>query len=144
MRQRFAGSGLFVGAAGFFFLIGVFALLIEVQSPSFVLWTGIEVHGVTRDGVTYYSYDGERHVVDNPHAAPDESDPDTVVWLSRSHPEDESKAYIENPWNRWVELAFVAVWFLAALGFVVAGLLRAQLRMRRRIRTMGQLRQRPE
>jgi hypothetical protein len=138
MRQRFAGSGVFLGTAGFFVVIGLLALLLEIQSPSWVQWSGIKVHGVTRNGVTYYHYGGERYVVDNPHAGARDSFPDTVVWLSRSDPQDESKAYVANAWDRWLDLGAIAIWFVAALAFALVGLVRSRLRRRRRIETMGQ------
>ena len=43
----FDGLGPFVGVAAVLLFIGVLTNLLEIQSPSFVLWSGIKVQGTT-------------------------------------------------------------------------------------------------
>src|SRR5437763_14640191 len=131
--------GVFAGAAAVLFVLGVLALLLEVQSPSWALWSGIKVHGITQNGLTYYTYRGESHAIDNRKAsASDSTRRPTTVWLSRSDPTDESKAYIESPTTRWLDFTFVVGWFVVGLGLLVGGFVRRELRSRRRVERMGQ------
>jgi hypothetical protein len=125
MRRRFEGLGIFLGVASVFLVFGVLAVLLELQSPSFVQWNGIKINAYTQNGLTYYSYDGENYGIDNVKASVDDSRKvPTTVWLSKSDPGDSSRAYIENAWNRWTDF--------------VLGVIRRQLLFRRRIETMGQ------
>lgn len=131
------GMGPFFGMAAVLCFMGLLSILLEIQSPSVVMFTGIRVQGVTERGVTSYMWDGERHVINNrleDFRAP--SHP-TTVWLSRSDPSDETKAYIENAWSRWADVAETSGWFVAALGFVVAGMFRVRRNRRLRAEYLG-------
>ena len=121
-----------IGAAVLCFF-GLLCFLLEIQSPSFVLWHGIKVRGDTYRGVTTYTYDQERYSIDNPAVAADDLHHiPTTVWLPHSEPDNPERAYIENPWNRWTDFALVTGWFFAALALVLAGVIRLLLRRRRR------------
>src|SRR5690349_4850609 len=95
VRRAFDGLGIFIGGSAVFLVIGIFALVLEVQSPTWVLWYGVKVHGVTQYGLTSYRYKGVNYSLDNPQAAA--SDPrrkPTTVWLSKSDPTNTSKAEV--------------------------------------------------
>ena len=132
ISEVFDGMRPFVVCACVLLFFGVLAILIELQSGSFVLWDGIKVHGDTYGGVTTYLYKGERYSIDNTavsasnlHHIP------TTVWLSRSDPTDSNKAFIESAWDRWTDFVFLTGWFFGAFVFLAVGFSR-QLRRRRR------------
>jgi hypothetical protein len=139
VRRVVAGLGGYAIAAAGFAVIGVLAVLLEIQSPSFVQWTGIEVHGYTQGGITFYSYGGHDYSVDNEHAsAADQRRTPTVVWLSRSDPTNTTRAYVDSTATRWLDFAFTMGWFIVALGLLGAGLVRQRRRMRWRVVHMGE------
>lgn len=124
MRARLDGLGLFYGIGGVLAVFGVLALLLVMQSPSWVQWSGIEVHGVTTGQQTQYEYHGELYTISNTSAPLDARHRRTTVWLSRGDPTDSSKAYIDSAPNRWLDFSMVMVWFVAAITVVVAGVVR--------------------
>lgn len=133
--EQFAELKPFIMGAVVFFVFGVFALLLELQSESFVQWDGIEVHGDTYAGVTTYSYGGQEYSIDNTavsvtnlHHIP------TTVWLPRNAPDDPARAFIDSPIDRWTDFAFLTGWFIAVDVVLTVGLLRSFLRRRRRDR----------
>lgn len=131
--------GAWLWSAAALAVIGVLALLLLLQSPSLVLWNGIEVHGYTQNGLTYYHYKGELYATDNIHAsAADSRKRPTTVWLSRKDPTDTNRAYVENPYTRWTDFAIVMGWFIAAFLVLVIGFTRRAVRRRRRAEVMGQ------
>lgn len=139
MRRRLEGLAPFLGTAAVFAVIGALAMLLEIQSPSFVMWSGIKVQGTTYGGLTRYTYDNERFTIDNRQAsAGDLRHVPTTVWLSRSDPDDSSKAYIESSRTRWLDFTFVVGWFFLAILIVTGGLLWRWRRRRRRIVVMGE------
>jgi hypothetical protein len=139
VRQRFEGLAPFVGTALVFVVVGLLAVLLEIQSPSFVLWSGIKVQGDTYRGLTHYVYDDENYTVDNRAASPgDRRHVPTTVWLSRSDPEDASRTYIENARTRWLDFSFVVGWFVLAALVMTIGFLYRWRRRRRRIIAMGE------
>ena len=138
IRRFFTGMGPFVGVATVFLLIGFLAVLLEVQSPSFVLWSGVKVQGTTYGGLTRYDYGGEHFTINNPKAeAGDQRHVPTTVWLNRGDPSNSDKAYIENPFNRWLDFGFVVGWFVVAAAVLGAGFLTRWRRRRKRIVVMG-------
>ena len=124
----------FIGSAVLLFF-GILALLVQLQSASFVQWDGIEVHGDTYGGVTTYSYDGQTYSIDNPDISADDlRHIPTTVWLPRNAPDDPERAFIESPWDRWTDFVFLTGWFFAIAVVLTVGLVRLQLRRRRRDR----------
>ena len=122
-RRWWDGMEWPLGAAAVCLVVGVFMFLLVVKSQSGVQWTGISVHGTSKAGLVTYSYRGSEYTLpDDSHktyATPHQ----VTVWLSRSHPEDNTKAFLANSIARWTDFAIVAVWLLAAAGFVVGGVL---------------------
>lgn len=138
MRDRYAGMGPFVGVAAVSFVIGIIAVLLEIQSPSIVQWDGLKVRGVTTGGIAYYHYHGHLYAVNNPHAsANDRSQKPTTIWLKRSDPTDFNSAYVENAWSRWMDFTVVTMWFFFAAIILAVGFLRRWRRRQRIIKTMG-------
>jgi hypothetical protein len=113
-----------LGAAAVFFVVGVVMTGVVLASPSSVQWTGIKVHGTSRAGVVTYTYrGGENTLTDDAHRT--YVTPHRVtVWLSRSHPEDSSHAFLANPVVRWLDFATVVVWFVIAAAFIIGGVIR--------------------
>ena len=139
LRRYADGMRGFLIAAAVFAVLGILAVLLEVQSPSFVQWSGIEVHGYTQNGITYYSYRGVPYTVDNPKApATDPRKVPTTVWLHRGDPTDSGSAWIDSPSTRWTDLGFTAGWFFAALVLLTVGVVRQRRRGRRRVGRMGE------
>jgi hypothetical protein len=133
VRARLDGLGPYAAGAAVCLVIGVLAVLIEVQSPSFVQWHGIRVHADTYEGLTTYRYGGVTYSLDNVRAsARDERHVPTTVWLPYDDPTDTERAYIDNPYNRWTDFVLVTGWFAAAAALLGVGLLRRGLRQRRR------------
>jgi hypothetical protein len=133
VERRFAGIAPFAGAAAVFAFIGVLTFLLEIQSPSFVQWHGIRVQGDTYGGVTTYHYGGQTYSIDNRFvSAADQRHIPTTVWLPYSDPSDPQRAYIENGYNRWTDFAFVVGPWAAAVLIMSAGMVRLEVRRRRR------------
>ena len=133
--EQFAELKPFIMGAAVLFFFGVLALLIELQSASFVQWDGIEVHGDTYAGVTTYTYDGQTYSIDNRdvsvtnlHHIP------TTVWLPRNAPDDPERAFIDAPLDRWTDFVFLTGWFFAVDIVLTIGLVRSFVRRRRRDR----------
>jgi hypothetical protein len=137
VARVFDGMGRYVGVASVLCVLGVLAFLLEVQSPSWVQFSGIRVVGVTDHGLTYYRYDGQKYAIDNTHADVNTPRHPTVVWLNRGDPTDSTKAYINNRWNRYLDLAFVSGWFVLAAILVIGGFLQRAHRRRLRIKAAG-------
>jgi hypothetical protein len=139
ISEVFDGMKPFVICAGVLLFFGVLAILIELQSASFVQWDGIKVHGDTYGGVTTYKYKGTSYSIDNIRVSADNLHHiPTTVWLSRSNPTDSDQAFIESAWDRWTDFVFLTSWFFGALLFVVVGFVRTLVRRRRRDVTMLQ------
>src|SRR4051812_21459831 len=120
-RHWYDGLGLALGIAATLAVLGVLALLLVVQTPSFVQWSGTHVDGTRRGTQVAYTYGGREYSVEDSRGDPDDARPKHVgVWLSRAHPRDSSSAYVANSAARWTDFSLVMVWFVAA-GVVVAG-----------------------
>lgn len=112
-----------LGAAAVCLVVGAFMVWLVVTSASGVQWTGIHVDGKSRAGIVTYTYQGSEYTLpDDAHktyATPHR----VTVWLSRSHPEDNSKAFLSNGIARWTDFSIVVIWFLVAAGFVIGGVI---------------------
>jgi hypothetical protein len=136
-REVLDGMKPFLIGAAVLFFFGILALLVELQSASFVQWDGIKVQGDTYGGVTTYTYDGETYSIDNTGVSADDlRHLPTTVWLPRSHPDDPEQAFIEAAWDRWTDFVFLTGWFFAADVVMTVGLVRIWIRRRRRGRPM--------
>lgn len=102
-------------------VVGVLAVLVELQSPSLTYWTGRRVPGVNDGGIVFYRVDGRQYTVDATRTPP--APEPVTVFVSRDDP---SAALVDAP-TRWVDLVGVAGWFAGALVLLVVG----QVRRRR-------------
>jgi hypothetical protein len=60
IRGWFDGAGLFVAGAIVLFAFALLALLLELQSPESVLWTGTPVAGYEQRGIVFYQWAGQQ------------------------------------------------------------------------------------
>jgi len=97
---------------------------IVLTSASAVQWTGKSVHATSRAGVVSYTYQGSVYELPDDAHKTDLKPRRVTVWLSRSHPDDASKAFIANGIARWSDFVLVVVWFVIAGGFVIGGVMR--------------------
>ncbi len=126
---RFEGLGCLGGIAGGLLVIGLLALLIELQSPTSVLWTGRSVVADDRGGVIQYSINGINYtVVENAEAAGTPAHPVTVYY----DPNKPSLALPDSAATRWFDGSFVAAPFLLAAGVLLAAASRNSRRRRAR------------
>jgi hypothetical protein len=124
----------FMGAAALF-VFGILVLLVQLQSPSFVQWDGIGVHGDTYRGVTTYTYNDETYSIDNTDVSVNDTRHiPTTVWLPRSDPDNPEKAFIESAVDRWTDFVFLTIWFFGVAVVLAIGMVRLRLRRRRRDR----------
>jgi hypothetical protein len=64
VRNWFDGAGWFVGLAVALFVFALLALLVELQSPDRVLWTGQQVVGTEQRGIVSYQWQGQTYSLD--------------------------------------------------------------------------------
>ncbi len=105
-------SGRVLGVAMALLVMGVLSLLVEVQSPSWVLLSGNRVEGYSQGGLAYYTVGGTDYTLDNPaQRAGDTTRIPTTVFVDRNDP---TRARLDGP-ARWFDLVFVLGWPLAAV-----------------------------
>ena len=66
MRKWFDGAGWFVGAAVVLLVFSLLAVLVELQVPESMLWTGQQVTGTEQQGLVYYRWQGQSYSLDVP------------------------------------------------------------------------------
>jgi len=85
-RSRFDGLGAHVGAATVLVVLAALSLLLFLQSPrDRLLWTGQKVVGTERQGLVWYTWDGQSYSLDVPGYR---TIPQVTVYLDRSNPSD--------------------------------------------------------
>jgi hypothetical protein len=107
-------------------VLGVLCLLVELQSPSLIQWTGRPVPGTNDGGIAYYTVDGRERTLDVKGEAPAQPVPVTVY----VDPDDYTRDQVGGP-AKWFDATFVLVPFLAA-GIVLAAGVGRRGRLRRR------------
>ena len=100
-------------------VVGVLCLLVEVQSPSSVYWTGERVAATNDGGIVYYVMDGEQRTLNDPREAPVRPRATAVY----ADPDDSSRDLLAGP-GRWLDAIFVLGPFVAAAAMIMVGLLR--------------------
>ena len=111
LRSAIEGNGFIVSVAIFFLALGV--ILIPFVFLSSVQFTGTAVQGIDRDGIVYYTYNGQNYSLDdtsrfNSH----------TVYFRPSRPD--TTAELGNTPMKVVDVVIVAVPFLIA--FTIIGL----------------------
>jgi len=85
IRGWFDGAGWFIGGAIFFFVIALLALLLELQSPESVLWTGTPVAGTESGGIVFFEWAGQQHQFSAPGYG---SAKTVIVYFDPSNPDN--------------------------------------------------------
>lgn len=118
-----------VVAAGCLLVFGLLTVLIEVQSPSLLYWTGRPVQATSVGGIVYYTAGGEHDTLTAPGPAPPRPwrPKHVTVYVDRHDP---SRALLLTP-TRWLDAALVGLPFLAAALCLLADPLRRRARRRR-------------
>jgi hypothetical protein len=126
-RERDALLKPYRVAATVLLVLGALCLLVELQSPSLVYWTGERVPATNDGGIVYYEVHGEQRTLNDrreppahPQAATVYADPDDA---SRDHLGGIGKAF---------DAVFVLSPFVAAGAVVLVGLVRRR-QFRRRV-----------
>ena len=114
-------------------VLGALCLLVELQSPSLIFWTGERVPGTNDGGIIYYTVDGQNRTLNDPREPPARPEP-VVVYAD---PEDASRDRSSNL-ARGFDLVFVLSPFVAAGAVVAVGLVRRR-QFRRRVAAAGPL-----
>jgi hypothetical protein len=109
--------------------MGCLAVLVELESPSLVLWTGKHVEGYSQNGLIYYEYKGVNYTTDNPDQAASDArrTPKTVYFPAN----DPTKATIHSG-VRWFDAFMVIIWFVGAGVLLLVGVIQERRRHRRR------------
>ena len=111
IRGWFDGAGWFVAGAIVLFAFALLALLLELQSPDSVLWTGTPVAGTERGGIVFYEWAGQQHQFSAPGFG---SAKTVIVYLDPGNP---SSAMLDSNGDRVGPAVFVGL--PAAAGVVV-------------------------
>jgi hypothetical protein len=115
VRKWYDGSGWFVAGAVALLVFAVLALLVGLQSPDHVLWTGQQVTGTEHQGIVYYSWHGQSYSID----APGNGSAKAVsVYLD---PADPSQAMIDNILDRVLAGLLILGPVVGALVLLVLG-----------------------
>jgi hypothetical protein len=111
--------GPYRNAALVLLVLGVLCLLVELQSPSLIFWTGERVQGTNDGGLVYYTVDGQERTLDAGGDPPSRPVPVAVY----ADPADASRDRVSGP-AKWFDAAFVTVPFAAAGVLVLVGVVR--------------------
>jgi len=114
-------------AATVLLVLGVLCLLVELQSPSRIYWTGERVPATNDGGIIFYTVDGQERTLNDPREAP--AQPTAVaVYVD---PVDSTRDRVAGP-GRWFDAVFVLTPFVAAGAVLAVGIGRRR-RFRRRV-----------
>jgi hypothetical protein len=116
VRDSFDGIGGYVIVAGLLLFFSVLGLLVEVQSPDKVLWTGTKVVGSEQGGIVLYDFRGHQYSLDGDGV---DTRAHIDVYLN---PSDPSSAELNSVVNRVIDLGFTIIPFTLSLLVMLAGL----------------------
>lgn len=119
---------VFTIAALVFLCGGILSLLLELQSPSFLLWSGQPVQGTQYATAVSYTYRGHQYVITANGKSLDHPQ-HVTVYVDTSNPHN---AVLNRPATRWSDAVLVGGWFVVAIALVVVGQLYEVHRSRRR------------
>ena len=128
VKAWFDGTGWFIGGATALFVFALLAMLLELQSPEAVFWTGREVAGMEQGGIITYHWHGQAYSLDTPGYGSAKS---VTVWLNPANPSD---GRLNNPIDRIISASLVDVPVLAGVAVLVAGFTRRYRWERRQLR----------
>jgi hypothetical protein len=115
VRNWFDGAGWFVGGAVVLLVVTLLAVLLELQSPERVLWTGQHVVGTEQRGIVSYSWHGESYSLDVPGYGSSKA---VNVYLE---PGDPSQAMVDDVADRVLPAVFILGPVAGAVVLLVAG-----------------------
>ena len=115
VRNWFEGAGWYVGLAVALFVFALLAVLIGLQSPDSVLWTGQHVTGTEQRGVVYYQWHGQSYSLDVPGYG---SSTAVSVYLNPGNP---SNAMIDNVADRVAAILLIGVPVAGGVTLLVLG-----------------------
>jgi hypothetical protein len=121
------GRGVWVALVALL-VMGCTAILVEVQSPSSIYWTGERISATSEGGIIYYRYGGRDYTINDEHR--DARDVQRVPVAVFVDPDEPTTARADGP-ARWLDAALVSVWFVAAAVLVPFGVVRQRRRRRR-------------
>ncbi len=128
VRKCFDGAGWFVGGAVVLLVFALLAVLVELQSPDRVLWTGQQVVGTEQGGIVTYRWDGQSYSLDVPGYGSSKA---VSVYLN---PGDPSQAMADNVFDRVVAALLVLGPAAGAVVLLVIGGTRNYRWSRRKIK----------
>jgi hypothetical protein len=111
----FDGAGWFVGLAVALFVFALLAMLVGLQSPDRLLWTGQQVTGTEQRGVIYYRWQGQSYTLD---ASGYGSSQAVSVYLD---PGDPSQAVVDNVFDRMAAVLLVGVPVAGGVALLAVG-----------------------
>lgn len=115
VRKWFDGAGWFVGLAVALFAFALLAVLIGLQSPDSVLWTGQHVTGTEQNGLVYYRWQGQSYTIDVQGNASLKA---ISVYLDPGNP---SHAAVDNVFDRVAAILLVGVPVAGGVALLIAG-----------------------
>ena len=127
IRDVLAGARGYLLIAGIAFAFAIIFLIVEFQSPDFVIWNGRCVPAYFDGGVAHYTVAGQRLTADNP--PPSDLRPRTVRVCY--YPSDPNNGYIVHPAAYWVEGGLVFGPLTLAVFLVTVGVLTSARRLRK-------------
>jgi hypothetical protein len=132
MRSRLAaaldGAGWAVGLAAVLFVFALLVVLLDLQSPDAVLWTGHRVTGTEQGGIVSYRWQGQNYSLDVPGYGSSKA---VAVYLNPGNP---SNAMVNNLADRAAVGSLVGVPLIAGAGVLAIGLTRKRRWRRRQMR----------
>jgi len=134
VREFFDGAGWFVGLAVALFVFALLAVLLELQSPDLVLWTGHRVTGTEQGGIVTYRWHGQQYSLD---ARGFGSAKHVSVYLD---PSDPGSGMADNLPDRILVSSFIGVPVAGGVALLVAGATRKSRHARRQIRRVREFR----
>lgn len=107
---------------------GILSLLLELQSPSFLLWTGRPVQGTHYATAVSYTYQGRQYVISAEGESLDHPR-HVTVYVDTGNPQN---AVLNRPVTRWTDACLVGGWYVVAIGLIASGQIYEAHRSRRR------------
>jgi hypothetical protein len=134
VRKWFDGAGGFVGGAVVLVVFALLAVLLGLQSPDRVLWTGQQVIGTEQGGIVTYSWHGQSYSLDVPGYGSSQA---VSVYLN---PGDPSQAIVDNVLDRVLAGLFVLGPAAGAVVLLVIGGTRNYRWQRRKLKRAREFR----
>ena len=127
IRDVLAGARGYLLVAGLALAFAIIFLIVEFQSPDFVIWNGHCVPAYFDGGIAHYTVGGQQLTADNP--PPSDLRPRTVRVCY--YPSDPNNGYIVHPAAYWVEGGLVFGPLALAVFLVTVGVWTSARRLRK-------------